>query len=178
MRRLGMIVLASAVILMLLACLAFADEGKEATKDTKEVKHEYVGAKKCKICHKKDGIHESWAATKHATAFDSLSAEDQKNKDLLPFYTTGTTAKGVTLTGIQCEACHGPGADYKKKKIMQDREMAVKNGLLIPDEKACLKCHNEKAPAALAATAKVFDFAKMKEKGVHAAAKKAAKAKK
>jgi hypothetical protein len=134
-----------------------------------EVKHEYVGAKKCKICHKKDGIHAAWLETKHATAWDSLSAEDQKKEGIKAFYTTGTDAKGELLTGIQCEACHGAGADYKKKSIMEDREKSVANGLLIPDEKTCLKCHNEKAPtAALAATAKGFDYEKMKAKGVHA----------
>ena len=29
---------------------------------------EYVGAKKCKVCHKKSGIYESWEASTHATA--------------------------------------------------------------------------------------------------------------
>ncbi len=137
-----------------------------------EVKHEYVGAKKCKICHKKDGIHESWLATKHATAWDDLSDADKKNEELMKYYTTGTDAKGNLQTGVQCEACHGAGADFKKKSIMSDREKAVAAGLLIPDEKTCLKCHNEKAPGVLGETAKAFDFAKMKEKGIHAAAKK------
>lgn len=139
-----------------------------------EVKHEYIGATKCKMCHKKDGTFESWAATKHATAWDSLSAEDQKSEEIKKFYTTGTTAKDELLTGVQCEACHGPGSDYKSKKIMEDREQAVANGLVIPDEKTCLKCHNADAPAALAATAKDFNFEKMRAAGVHAMPEKAA----
>lgn len=145
-------------------CLAGAEEAKEA----KEVKHEFIGAKKCSMCHKKSGIAESWKASKHATAWDDLSAEEQKNEALLPYYTTGTDKKGTLLTGIQCEACHGAGSDYKTKKVMQDQEAAIAAGMVIADEKTCMKCHNEKAPTkALAATAKGFDFKKMMAKGVH-----------
>ena len=157
-------VLLAMVLLLAFVGVVWADE---ATKE-EEASHDYVGAKKCKICHKKDGVFPSWEETAHATAFDNLSEEDQANEALLPFYTTGTDAKGNLLTGVQCEACHGPGADYKKKSIMQDLEKATAAGLIIPDEKTCLKCHNADAPGALAATAKDFDFAKMKEKGVHA----------
>lgn len=138
-----------------------------AEDDAKEVKHEYVGVKKCKICHKKDGVFPSWEKSKHATAWDSLSAVDQKNEKLQQYYTTGTAAKGEVLTGIQCEACHGPGSDYKKKSIMEDQKKAFENGLLIPDENTCKRCHNEKAPKALAKLAKDFDFKKMVAKGVH-----------
>jgi len=156
------------IFLLTVTGASLADE--VATPDTPA--HEYVGAKKCKICHKKDGIFEDWSKSKHAMAFDSLSAEDQKNEGLHRYYTTGTTAKGELLTGVQCEACHGAGADYKKKKIMENQEMAVAKGLIIPDEKTCLKCHHDKAPAALAAIAKDFDYEKMRAKGVHAPAKK------
>ena len=151
------------VLMVLLAWTVSAEEGQEAETST----HEYVGVKKCKMCHKKSGIYDSWLASPHAAAWDSLSAEDQKNEELKKYYTTGTTAKGELLTGVQCEACHGAGKDYKKKSIMQDRKKAVANGLLIPDEATCKKCHHEKAPAALAAVAKDFDMAKMKTKGTH-----------
>ena len=141
--------------------------------DKKEAKHEYIGAKKCKMCHKKDGIFDSWMKTKHATAWDGLTDEQKKDEALKPFYTTGINKKGELLTGVQCEACHGPGSDFKKKSIMQDREKAIANGLIIPDEKTCLKCHNADAPTkTLAATAKDFSFKKMKVTGVHALSEK------
>jgi hypothetical protein len=162
-----------AVLIFLLTIVGAVLAEEAAKPDTPA--HAYVGAKKCKICHKKDGIFEDWSKSKHATSFDSLSAEDQKNADLKKYYTTGTTAKGELLTGVQCEACHGAGADYKKKKIMENQELAITKGLMIPDEKTCLKCHNDKAPAALAAIAKDFDFEKMVLKGVHAPAKKVEK---
>ncbi len=150
-------------VLILIVSIGMAQDAAK-----KEVKHEYVGAKKCKMCHTKDGTFPSWSESKHATAFDSLSAAEQKDEKLLPYYTTGTTAKGDLLTGVQCEACHGAGADYKKKKIMKDQKASIAAGLIIPTEETCKKCHNAKAPAKLAATAKDFDFAKMVAKGVHA----------
>ena len=133
-----------------------------------EVKHTYVGADKCKMCHKKDGTYESWLTTKHATAWDGLTDEQKKDEAFKKFYTTGSDEKGVLLTGVQCEACHGAGSDYKKMSIMKDKKLAIENGLIIPDEATCKTCHNEKAPGALGASAKDFNFAKMKAKGVHA----------
>ena len=150
----------------------FAVAGAQEAK--KEVTHKYVGAAGCKMCHTKDGVYESWSKTVHATAWTKLSADDQKKEELKPFYATGVSDKGELLTGIQCEACHGPGSDYKSMAIMKDKEKAVAAGLIIPDAKTCLKCHNEKAPtAALVASAKDFNFEKMKAAGAHAPAKKA-----
>jgi len=155
--------LLAAIFSVAVVFLAWADEREK----TEEPTHEYVGVKKCRICHKKDSVYESWQSTPHATAWDSLSVDDQKNEELLPYYTTGTSAKGDLLKGIQCEACHGPGSDYSKKSIMEDREKAIAKGLLIPTEETCKKCHNESAPPALAATVTDWDYEKMKAKGVH-----------
>ena len=46
--------------------------------------------------------------------------------------------------GVQCEECHGPGSDYMKNSIMKDRKKAIANGLKIPNEKHCRKCHDRK----------------------------------
>ncbi len=104
---------------------------------------------------------------------DKLAEADKKNEALIPFYTTGTTAEGELLTGVQCEACHGAGSDYKKMTVMKDKAAAIAAGLVMPDAKVCAKCHNDKAPGKLGATAKDFDFAKAKVAGVHAKAIKA-----
>ena len=133
----------------------------------KAVKHEYIGVDKCKMCHKKDGVHPSWLETKHAKAWESLNAEQQKDASCVGCHSTGTTAAGELLTGVQCEACHGAGSDYKTMAIMKNQEEAVKMGLIIPDEKTCLGCHNEKVPEQFRSKEK-FDFAKMKTTGVHA----------
>ena len=31
-------------------------------------------------------------------------------------------------------------------KIMKDKALAIQNGLVIPEEKTCKTCHNEKSP--------------------------------
>ena len=54
---------------------------------------------------------------------------------------------------MQCEACHGPGGDYKAMNVMKDKALAVAAGMIVPDEKTCLKCHNAESP-----TFKSFDF--------------------
>lgn len=142
-----------------------ADTAKKAEK--KEVKHDYAGATKCKMCHTKDGVYPSWLETKHAKAFASLDKEQQKDAKCVGCHTTGTTAKAELLEGVQCEACHGPGNDYKKMSIMKDLKLAMENGLVLPDEKTCTKCHNENIPKEFQPKEK-FDFEKMKAKGVHA----------
>jgi hypothetical protein len=151
--------------------ISFAQEA------AKTVKYEYVGAKKCAMCHSKtkDNIGPSWEATLHAKAGDKLAAADKTNKVCLGCHSTGKTAAGQVLMGVQCEACHGPGSVYKDAKIMKDHALSVKNGLLVPDEKTCLKCHDtKKAPEGHKAIP-AFKYADMKAKGIHAIPAKATK---
>jgi len=141
-----------------------------------EKKHEFVGAKKCKVCHKAE--FKAWAETPHAKAFDKLSDEEKKKSECVACHTTGTTAKGILLEGIQCEACHGAGKDYKSPKIMSKKKwkadpeghlkMAIEAGLVYPpDEKVCQKCHHKEGNPNF----KPFDFEKRKGK-VHPVPKK------
>jgi hypothetical protein len=74
-------------------------------------------------------------------------------------HATGASAE---LPGVQCEACHGPGSEYKSMKVMKDREASIAAGLIVPDEATCRGCH-EKAPHEVPA----FDYASMKDTGVH-----------
>jgi hypothetical protein len=145
---------------------------------------EYVGAKKCKVCHIK--IYKTWKVTPHATAFDVLSpgvktAEKKEAKlDPQKDYTTDpactechTTGNSTLFPGIQCETCHEPGKKYTSAKIMnkkkwradpeKQRKLAREAGLVVmPDEKNCKTCHNEKSP-----TFKQFDYAKRCEEVKH-----------
>jgi len=61
------------------------------------------------------------------------------------------------LQAVGCESCHGPGGDYKSKKVMQaifdGSTPAGDVGLWTPNEKICVECHNEKSP-----TYKPFKF--------------------
>jgi formate-dependent nitrite reductase cytochrome c552 subunit len=61
------------------------------------------------------------------------------------------------LQSVGCEACHGPGSAYKKKKVMEaifnGETDAASVGLIVPNEETCLTCHNEDSPSY-----KPFDF--------------------
>lgn len=54
--------------------------------------------------------------------------------------------------GLDCEGCHGNGADYKTIAVMKDLAAAKKAGLILPDVAFCKKCH-AKADAAFLMTA-------------------------
>ena len=71
--------------------------------------------------------------------------------------------------GVQCETCHGAGADYKSLKVMKDEKLAMENGLKFykTDEERvalCKTCHNSESPTFDAKTA---DFAEMWNKIKH-----------
>ncbi len=54
--------------------------------------------------------------------------------------------------GLDCEGCHGHGADYKTIAVMKDLAAAKKAGLILPDVGFCKKCH-PKADASFLPTA-------------------------
>ncbi len=124
--------------------------------------HDYVGADKCKICHKGDAkgnVWEIWEKTAHAKAYQALVDKgdgSEKKAECLTCHVTGlgkatgfdpkAEAPNMALANVGCEACHGPGADYKAMSVMKDKAKAIEAGLIIPDEKTCIACHNEKSP--------------------------------
>jgi len=63
--------------------------------------------------------HDSWSATAHAKK------------------------------GLDCEACHGNGADYKAMSVMKNLTAAKAAGLVLPTLDFCRKCHGAKADASL-----------------------------
>jgi len=132
--------------------------------------HKYIGVKKCAMCHKsekKGNQYGQWFSTKHAKAYETLGTEEAK-KTAEGAGVTGNpqeageclkchiTAYGVDAgllgskfnkeDGVQCESCHGAGSDYKKMSTMKDREKSIAAGLVIPNEKVCVKCHNSDSP--------------------------------
>ena len=125
----------------------------------------YVGAEKCKICHKTE--YESWSQMKHAKVLDLLTPEQQKDPKCLGCHTTGYGKTETQLAGVQCEACHGPGSEYKSPAVMKDPEKAKAAGLTLPDKAVCETCHNKNSP-----NFKGFNYEEMKVKGMHAVKKK------
>ncbi|MDH3457110.1 MAG: multiheme c-type cytochrome [Gemmatimonadota bacterium] len=149
----------------------------------------FVGAAKCKTCHKKPENGEQfkiWSESAHAKAYETLASEaakkiaadkgiadPQKADECLSCHVTGHGVaaeflgkKYAVTDGVGCESCHGAGGDYYKKKTMIaiaggeiDRATV---GLVKPDEKVCTGCHNDKSP-----TFESFDFAAMSKKIAH-----------
>jgi len=113
----------------------------------------YVGAKKCKMCHKgekKGEVFEKWEKGPHVKAFEAVKGKgEEKNPECLKCHTTGFGAGGykvgdanaANFEGVQCESCHGPGSAYKKLSIMKDKKKSMENGLIEANEAVCKKCH-------------------------------------
>ncbi|MDW7967131.1 MAG: multiheme c-type cytochrome [Thermoanaerobaculum sp.] len=100
-----------------------------------------MGADKCKMCHKVQ--YDSWLQTPHAKATETAKAST-KWKFEPACLSCHATNKDEKLAGVQCEACHGPGSDYKAMSIMKDRAKAIANGLIIPTQQTCDSCHDGK----------------------------------
>lgn len=142
----------------------------------------YVGAKNCKMCHMTKGKqYPTWSESKHAKAFETLKGDAAKkiakekgiadpstDAKCLKCHSTAAAVDtkliaGITKEeGVSCETCHGPGSAYKAPAIMRNKDEAIKNGLIIPSEKLCTKCHNSESP-----TFKGFDYAKYNAKIIH-----------
>jgi hypothetical protein len=144
--------------------------------------NKYVGAGKCKMCHMTKGKqYPTWSESKHAKAFETLKSEaalkigkekgiasPSTDEKCLKCHATAALATASLNGGIKneegvsCETCHGPGSNYKAPAIMKNREACITNGMIIPDEKLCIKCHNSESP-----TFKGFNYATYHAKITH-----------
>jgi hypothetical protein len=152
----------------------------------------YVGVGKCKTCHKKESSGQQfqiWEKSKHASAMKTLASKEAleiaAKKGIKNPATDAQCTKchstfaavdakmldpktKLTLDeGVSCESCHGPGSEYKSSKTMKNHDLAVKKGLIVPDEKVCKTCHNDKSPTFVS-----FDFKKYFDKIKHPVPKK------
>ena len=187
---------------LLLGLLAFA---LPLSLEAKEFR--YVGVKKCSTCHKKEkqgrqlGI---WKKSGHSKAFRTLASAKAKERAAKLGVSGNPQQAGACLVchvagyglaksrfgkkfkvkdGVQCEACHGPGQKYRKKKVMKkiykergldrkgDSPTAKKTGLIFPGENTCKGCHTREitrdGKTFTNPSYKPFDFAKMKKKFAH-----------
>ena len=144
--------------------------------------NKYIGAAKCKMCHMSKGKqYPQWSESRHAKAFETLKSEAAIKIGATKNITSPSTdakclkchATAATVTadlnasikneeGVSCETCHGPGSNYKSPAVMKDREEGLSNGLIIPNEALCLKCHNSESP-----TFKGFDYVTYSAKIAH-----------
>jgi len=141
----------------------------------------YVGARKCKTCHKKELMgnqYGAWQESPHAKAFETLKSDAAQKiaaekgvsgpaSEAAECLKCHVTASGKDASafasgplkpqeGVGCESCHGPGSAYRKKKVMADHAASVAAGMWEPGKNAevCTACHNAESP-----TYKPFDYA-------------------
>lgn len=138
--------------------------------ESQDQKYGYIGAQKCGMCHKKDDKGNQlkvWEESAHAKAYETLKTDAAKalaenateNETCLTCHATGygsdpelNDKKFSIEEGVQCEACHGPGSEYKSMKVMKSLEESVKNGLVVWEneeqiQELCSTCHaSDKKP--------------------------------
>lgn len=171
-------------VAMTIAALLVAGMSGAQDKNSK-----YVGSKACMPCHlaaKTGAAYKVWQESKHSKAFATLAtpealevakkkniADPQKADACLKCHITSHGAAAAMLAptfkadeGVGCESCHGPGSEYKTMATMKGIDAgtikAESVGLLKPDEKTCLKCHNAESP-----TFKGFKYAEAAPKIAH-----------
>lgn len=102
----------------------------------------------CGFCH--PGVHDEWLTTNHATALETLEAIGQgSNATCLECHTVGFGQSGGfvdrattdALAGVQCENCHGPGAQHVSD--IMDPALRPPAGIAMLDPNICGKCHND-----------------------------------
>ncbi len=114
----------------------------------------YLGNRACESCHPLSA--KKWHATRHADAMQILLKKGREDDpECVKCHVTGMPIKAATnmdkivtevggfsslvetpwMTNVQCEACHGPGANHAQKPRQ--------NRMRTAGEKGCLVCHTE-----------------------------------
>jgi nitrate/TMAO reductase-like tetraheme cytochrome c subunit len=167
-------------------CPAYGQEKKD------EFKHKFVGVGNCKLCHSDPETGDQfaqWKKSPHAEAFKTLQGpkakeigaklgidDPSKSEKCVKCHVTGFGAPAAVRPankvkdsdGVGCETCHGAGGDYAKEDVFKKgKEAAIALGLVVPDEKLCVKCHNKESPSY-----KEFKFEEAAKKIAHPNPKK------
>lgn len=102
----------------------------------------YLGVGTCVRCHAED--FEVYTRTKHARAYMTLSKMfQQRDASCIGCHSTGYGKEGgfsgarlvgspIDLADVQCEACHGPGAEHSRDGRYASRAA-----------ESCTQCHNQ-----------------------------------
>jgi hypothetical protein len=100
----------------------------------------YLGVGSCQNCH--EAQFQVYMKTAHAHAYATLAAEFvNRDTNCVGCHVTGYNEEGgfggvrmrgapVDLTDVQCEACHGPGAEHSRDGTYRARA-----------REACVRCH-------------------------------------
>ncbi len=138
----------------------------------------FLGTRGCRDCHSTASIgdqHGIWKRSAHARAFETLRGEaarkvarplgiEDPSSDArcIKCHVTAWDAPSErkiyglrAADGVSCESCHGPGEKYAPREVMINAEESRRQGLLMPDKDACIRCHNQESP-----TYREFDYEK------------------
>jgi hypothetical protein len=152
----------------------------------------YIGSDKCaRMCHrgpKKGSQLEIWEKSPHARAYKTMgtaeskevakkagvTGDPQKAPECLRCHVTAYGVKKELVEptctyeeGVGCEACHGPGSEYRSLNKMKQRDLAVASGLVLQNEAVCVRCHNPESP-----TYKPFNYDEAVKESAHPLPKK------
>jgi len=149
--------LSRVLLYTLLASTFLLTSGSSLAADA-EAEIAYIGESRCKTCHNvaETGLfHSDWAATPHARAIFVLSEQERADPLCLSCHTTGygkpggfvSMAETPKLANVQCESCHGPGAEHlaSARRNLRNPSAAVPPPGK-PNELNCRGCHNERSP--------------------------------
>jgi mono/diheme cytochrome c family protein len=141
---------------------------------------DFLGVNKCKMCHFKQ--YNAWKETKHASALANLRTADSKaceamaaklkvelkgspaeNENCVGCHVTGfhltggypaaDSTKTAAVSGVTCEACHGPGSQHTGAPAA-DKKKFINRAV---SAKLCTQCHTPE-------TSPDFKFDEMKLK--------------
>jgi len=144
---------AAVAVLLIMTMLAGQASSQEAQAEIpQDAKH--VGLTKCAACHFPQYTH--WKTSPHGKAFEILPTKYKQDPSCLKCHTTGyglpTTVEdpaAVHVTGVNCEACHGPGSEHARIALgfvdtpMNEEGLEkLRNAITkIDPTNVCIKCH-------------------------------------
>jgi len=119
----------------------------------------YMGIDRCRVCHEaaSSGAQTKvWLRSAHSRAYQALESDSAKtiiaklggtNADCLRCHTTLGRApqneieRHLTMEGVSCERCHGPGSNYAYHEIMRHRSSFTAEGGVVGSLRDCYQCH-------------------------------------
>ena len=148
MRRLVPSDLRSLVVLGCLAAVlvALASNSRVAARPPKDAT--YIGQNKCRTCHFRD--FRAWKRMKHSGSWKVVSEKDRARAECQRCHTTGygkpsgyvSEEETPHLTGVQCEACHGPGSVHAEAAKVEEDEAKIDALIDKKPQNRCVECHN------------------------------------
>lgn len=126
----------------------------------------YVGIDGCN-CHMLEPEGKKWKEEKrgHHKAFARLKGAEREDPKCLGCHVTAFQRRikddKPYVPNVQCEACHGPGERYRKRRLKRlyrsdperARVLSMEQGLVVPGintevKEVCMRCHWESRQAA------------------------------